>query len=268
MTERLSLPHKGGAAEIEYAWVNPSGVSLAPVLVFLHEGLGSVALWRDFPQALCSSLGLRGLVYSRPGYGCSWPRAAHEHWPADYLYVQATELLPALLGKLGVGQPLLFGHSDGASIALIYAAKFPDKLQGVIALAPHTFVEPLAISSIAAARRAYQSDGLRARLARFHSDVDSAFYGWNNVWLSAAFASFDCRYLLCSISCPLLVVQGDADEYGSLAQVHAVADAVPHAQVCVLAGAGHSPHSTMASGRDALIAHVADFVATLAAGNS
>lgn len=263
VTEQLRLPYNGGAVEIEFAWINAASASTDTVLVFLHEGLGSIALWRDFPQALCSLLCMRGLVYSRPGYGGSTPRATHQHWPADYLHVQATELLPALLAKLGISQPLLFGHSDGASIALIYAAMFPRKLQALIALAPHTFVEPLAISSIAAARQAYQFSGLRTRLARFHADVDSAFYGWNNVWLSAAFASFDVRHLLSSITCPLLVVQGDADEYGSLAQVQVLALSAPHAQVCVLSGAGHSPHSTAAVGREALMARVADFAATL-----
>ncbi len=240
-TELLPLRFRGREIAIEYRWAGNADVS-APVMVFLHEGLGSVALWKDFPDALCMALGLRGLVWSRPGYGRSTPRASGERWMPDFMHIQAREVLPALLEALDVQRPWLFGHSDGGSISLLHAAFAPPSVRGAIVLAPHLFIEPISISSIAAARMAYEREGLRDKLARYHDDVDSAFYGWNDVWLSDAFRDWNIELELTSISCPLLAIQGEGDEYGTLQQVHRIRALLPKTEVLALPDCGHSPH--------------------------
>ncbi len=245
----------GRPVRIEYRWT--AGDAALPVMVFLHEGLGSVSLWKDFPDRLCERLGLRGLVYSRPGYGLSTPRDHDEHWAPDFMHRQADEVLPALLAKLGVERPWLFGHSDGGTIALLHAAHLPHAVRGTIAVAPHLFVEQISIDSIAAARDAYLNQGLRERLARHHADPDSAFYGWNDVWLSPAFRDWNIESELESIRCPLLAVQGEDDEYGTLQQVFRIRDRLPETEVIALPHCGHSPHRDQP---DALIAVVEDFM--------
>jgi len=232
---------------IEYCWLNPSGCPHpmeAPLVVFLHEGLGSVAMWRDYPQRLCDAGGYRGLVYSRPGYGRSTPRAPDEQWPVSFMHEQANDVLPRLLARVGVeGQrPWLFGHSDGASIALIYAATHPAAVAGVIAIAPHIFVEALSLQSIRAARDNYVTGDLKARLARYHAGVDSAFYGWNDAWLAPAFAEWSIESLLGALRCPILAVQGADDEYGTLAQVDGIRRRAAQTEVVVIPACGHSPH--------------------------
>ena len=195
----VPVPYRGGAVDIEYGWLNPERRS-APLFVFLHEGLGSLSTWRDFPQRLCDAGGFRGLVYSRPGYGRSTPRPADEHWTPSFMHEQARELLPALLTVLhidGEADPVwLLGHSDGGSIALIFAATFPHRTAGLVALAPHIFVEDISVASIRAVRSTYLSADLRDRLARHHADPDSAFWGWNDVWLDPAFRSWSIQSLL------------------------------------------------------------------------
>ena len=223
----------------------------SPLLVFLHEGLGSVAMWRDWPRQLCDAGSFRGLVYSRPGYGRSTPRAAAEKWPVDFMHAQAREVLPAFLLAADVDTatdpPWLVGHSDGASIALIHASAFPARVSGVIALAPHVFVEDLSIQSIERTRETYlastdtQQSSLRAKLARYHDYPDSAFWGWNDIWLDPAFRGWNIESLLPSITKPVLAVQGEDDEYGTMAQVDSIAKRVPHAQVLKLPACGHSP---------------------------
>lgn len=230
----------GQPLRIEYEWVGAPGA--AATLVFLHEGLGSVAMWRDFPARLCAATGMGGLVYSRPGYGRSTPRPAGEKWGPDFMHRQAREVLPALLAELRVARPWLFGHSDGGSIALLYAAAFPQALRGAIVLAPHIIVEDLSVTSIAQAREAYLRTDLKQRLARYHDDVDSAFWGWNDVWLSPAFRGWSIEEELAAIRCPLLAIQGLDDEYGTLEQVHGIARRVPQARLLELAQCGHSPH--------------------------
>jgi pimeloyl-ACP methyl ester carboxylesterase len=232
---------------IEYRWLSPTGRSRAgaPLVVFLHEGLGSVAMWRDYPQRLCDAGGYRGLVYSRPGYGRSTPRARGEQWPVSFMHEHANDVLPRLLAGLGIGvegpRPWLFGHSDGASIALIYAATHPAAVAGVIAVAPHIIVEPLSLQSIRVARDAYVTGGLKARLARYHDDVDSAFHGWNDAWLAPAFAGWSIESLLGSLRCPILAVQGADDEYGTLAQVAGIRRHAAQTEVVVIPACGHSP---------------------------
>ena len=237
----VELDWRGRALSLEYQWVGSDDAS-RPVVVFLHEGLGSVAMWKDFPQRFCDEHRLRGLVYSRYGYGKSTPRLANERWAPDFMHRQAREVLPALLDALGIERPWLFGHSDGGSIALLHAASFAEYLRGVIVLAPHIFVEDISVTSIAAAREAYLSQGLRERLARYHADVDSAFRGWNDIWLDPAFRDWNIEAELARISCPVLAVQGEDDEYGTLEQVYGIARKAPQTEVLVLPQCGHSPH--------------------------
>ena len=231
--------------QIEHGWINREHAG-QPLLVFLHEGLGSTAMWKDFPQQLCDALACRGLVYSRPGYGRSTPRAADEGWNVDFLHRQAFEVLPALLQALGVDaardKPWLLGHSDGGSIALLYAAQFPEQVAGGVVLAPHIMVEDVALSSIERARQAYEDADLRQRLARFHDDPDSAFWGWNRIWLHPPFKAWSIEDEIGSIRCPLLAVQGHGDEYGTMAQIHGIKNRVPQTELLALDNCGHSPH--------------------------
>ena len=227
---------------IEYAWIAAED-HLAPLLVFLHEGLGSVSMWKDYPRVLCMATGMRGLIYSRPGHGRSTPRAPDERWPVAFMHREAHVVLPALLDALLVNTPVwLFGHSDGASIALLFAAAFPARTHGIVVVAPHIMVEPLSIASIEAARAQYAAGGLKARLARYHDDPDSAFHGWNDVWRDPAFHSWSIKSELDHIASPVLAVQGTDDEYGTMAQIDGIAARVPHTRLVRLAQAGHSPH--------------------------
>jgi pimeloyl-ACP methyl ester carboxylesterase len=258
-----SLSLKGAPLRIEYDWVGPDAAD-APVLVFLHEGLGSVAMWRDFPARLCEAVGARGLVYSRPGYGRSTPRPAGERWTPDFMHVQARTLLPALLHELGVAQPWLFGHSDGGSIALLYAAAFPQALRGAIVLAPHILVEDISVASIQKARQAYLDTDLKQRLARYHEDVDSAFWGWNDIWLAPEFRGWTIEEELRAIRCPLLAMQGLDDEYGTLEQIRGIARRVPQARLLEIPGSGHSPHKDQPQ---AVIEAATSFLANASAPN-
>ena len=258
-TEWVELDWAGRRVRIEHQGLRRED-SAAPLLVFLHEGLGSVSMWRDFPQVLCEALQCRGLVYSRPGYGRSTPRAADEAWEPDFMHRQACEVLPALLQALGVDaasdKPWLLGHSDGGSIALLYAAQFARQIAAAVVLAPHILVEALSIASITEARTAYESSDLRQRLARHHVDVDSAFRGWNGIWLHPEFRDWNITQELASITCPLLAVQGVNDEYGTLQQIRGIAQVAPQCELLELADCGHSPHRDQ---RDRLIAAVRDF---------
>ncbi|SFU87887.1 Pimeloyl-ACP methyl ester carboxylesterase [Polaromonas sp. YR568] len=223
---------------------------LAPI-VFLHEGLGSVALWTQrglsWPEAVCAAIGRAGLVYSRRGYGQSDPVPdvrCTGRLPPDYMHREAWDVLPALLDALQISQPVLLGHSDGATIALLHASRHP--VAACIAMAPHVLVEDIAVQAIAQATTAFESGGLRERLARYHADVDVAFWQWNDVWLSQAFRSFDIREDCHRISAPLLLIQGLDDEYGTMRQLDEIALAAPHAQQLRLAACGHSPQRDQA----------------------
>ncbi len=247
----------GRSVRIEHAWIAPHRREQS-LMIFLHEGLGSLAMWKGFPQTLCDAAGLRGLVYSRPGYGRSTPRAADEHWGADFMHRQAREVLPALRDALHIDEPAwLFGHSDGGSIALLHAAALPDAVHGAIVVAPHILVEAFGLRSIRAAREAYDTGDLRSRLAPYHDDVDSAFGGWNGIWLAPEFESWTIEDELSSIRCPLLAVQGLDDPYGTMAQIRGIAQRVPHTRLLELPGCGHSPHRDQP---DALIEAVLRFI--------
>jgi pimeloyl-ACP methyl ester carboxylesterase len=257
----------GRTVRLEYHWVGLRD-GAAPLIVFLHEGLGSSSMWRRFPTQLCEAGGWRGLVYSRAGYGRSTPRRHGERWTPDYMHVQATEVLPAFLAAVGVDAgrepPWLFGHSDGASIALIYAAACPGALAGLTVLAPHIFVEDLSVRSIEQAKYAYGSTELRSKLARHHDDVDSAFWGWNDIWLDPAFRDWNIEALLPSIRVPVLAVQGRDDEYGTMAQVDGLAARLPGAEVLRLDDCAHSPHRDQPA---AVIAATVDFIRRHSSGS-
>jgi len=248
----------------------------APTLVFLHEGLGSAALWpqkgRHWPQELCDATGLQGWLYSRRGYGQSapipdvrgesrkeglWSDGRHT---ADYMHVEAWEVLPKVLDALRVSSPILVGHSDGATIALLHASRFDVK--ACIVMAPHLFVEDMTIQSIEQARDTYlethgSEKGLRSRLARYHADVENAFWQWNDVWLSEAFRRFDIRAECAQIKAPLFAIQGLDDEYGTMAQLQDLREAAPQARLLALPACGHSPHRDQP---DALTKAVCEFI--------
>jgi pimeloyl-ACP methyl ester carboxylesterase len=240
MSAFIPIDWAGRSVRIEHAWVGVDDPR-APLVVFLHEGLGSLSMWRDFPARLCAAAGVRGLVYSRPGYGRSTPRAPDEAWAPDFMHRQAHQVLPALLQALGVhNPPWLFGHSDGGSIALLHAARFP--VAGAIVMAPHILVEDLSVASIEQARIAYETTDLRQRLARHHDDPDSAFWGWNRIWLHPDFRAWSIEQEIATIGCPLLAVQGLDDEYGTLEQIRGIARRVPQTRLLELPACGHSPH--------------------------
>jgi pimeloyl-ACP methyl ester carboxylesterase len=217
------------------------GARLDPI-VFLHEGLGSVAMWRDWPRRVCEATGRPGFVYSRRGYGRSQSipdvRGAGRLRP-DYMHREALDVLPELLAKLGVQSPVLLGHSDGGTISLIHAAHFP--VRACIVMAPHVIVEDVSVRSIEQARDAYENADLRARLARYHDDVDAAFWQWNDIWLAPAFREFDIRAECRRVEAPVLAMQGEDDPYGTLRQIEEIhpAGAITRA---VLPRCGHSPH--------------------------
>jgi pimeloyl-ACP methyl ester carboxylesterase len=243
VSQFVEIDWRGQRVAIEHAWIAREQREGAPLVVFLHEGLGSLSMWKDFPQRLCSAAGARGLVYSRPGYGRSTPRAPDDAWAPDFMHRQAHEVLPALLDTLGVREPVwLFGHSDGGSIALLHAAAFAQRVAGAIVLAPHIVVEDLSVRSIEQARRAYEQGDLKPRLARHHDDVDSAFYGWNDIWLHPSFCDWSIEREVASIACPLLAVQGLDDEYGTLEQIRGIARARPmKTRLLELPACGHHP---------------------------
>ena len=211
-------------------------------IVFLHEGLGSVAMWRDFPSRLCEALCCRGLIYSRHGYGKSDPLTAPRR--VDFMHDEALIVLPQVLDQLQIFDPILFGHSDGGSIALLHAGSAPRPVAGVVALAPHVMVEDISIASIEAAKRAYETTDLREKLRRYHDDPDSAFRGWNDIWLHPDFRAWNIEDCLPGIRCPILAIQGIDDEYGTLDQIDLIARGAVNTQVELvkLDDCGHSPH--------------------------
>ena len=238
---RIDVGSRRGRCASSTQWVGDAALAVA-VVVFLHEGLGSVAMWKDFPARFCDAHGLRGLVFSRSGYGRSTPRAGRRALGARlHAPRRPTRCCRRCSRALGIERPWLFGHSDGGSIALLHAARFPS-VAGVVVVAPHIFVEDVSIASIEAARDAYATTDLRERLARYHDDPDSAFCGWNDVWLDPAFRDWNIEAELARIRCPVLAVQGEDDEYGTLEQIRGIARRVPKTRLLVLPNCGHSPH--------------------------
>jgi len=264
MSQLAPVPWGNRAIDIEYQWVG-AAKSDYPVLVFLHEGLGSVALWKNFPEKFCRAYGLSGLVFSRYGYGLSTARPADEKWPRSYMHDQACQVLPALFNQLGISKPVLFGHSDGGSIALLYAAHFPDQVCGVIVAAPHILVEDISIASIEKAREMYLTGSLRKQLKKYHADVDSAFWGWNDIWLNPDFRAWNIRSELSAIRCPVLAIQGEQDPYGTLQQITGIQRQLPEARLVILPNCGHTPHQDQP---DVLFEEASAFILRLAGHTS
>jgi pimeloyl-ACP methyl ester carboxylesterase len=237
--DRYHMPFKTiGPGRIEYEHI--AGDPHSPTIVMLHEGLGSVSMWKDFPQQLARATRSNVVVYSRHGYGRSAPLQAARS--VSYMHDEALIVLPQFLDALGIENPILFGHSDGGSIALIYAGGTGRKVSGIVVLAPHVFVEEISVTSIAAAKIAYETTTLRERLARYHDDVDGAFWGWNNIWLHPAFRGWNIEHYLPHIACRVLAIQGEDDEYGSMEQIDRIARAAPDVELRKLEQCRHSPH--------------------------
>ncbi len=226
--------------ELEIATV-PGSAKSGPTLVFLHEGLGSLNLWRDFPLMLAERTGCSAVVYSR--YGNGFSQALAEARSPAYMHDEALETLPPLLEAQGIRDVILVGHSDGASIAVIFAAEHPEVVRGMVLEAPHLFVEDLSVRSIAAIRNEFEKGPLRERMARHHADADRTFYGWNDIWLSQSFRDWNIESFAANVRAPVLALQGLDDEYGTLAQIDALArNARGPVDRFVLAHCGHAPH--------------------------
>jgi pimeloyl-ACP methyl ester carboxylesterase len=213
-----------------------------PTLVLLHEGLGSVALWRDFPARLAQATACRTLIWSRLGHGDSAALVAPR--TPRYLHEEALQRLPPLLSALAIERPVLVGHSDGGSIALLHAAARPDQVRGVVVLAPHEFVEEKALLGIRLAGESYASTGSdwRRKLARYHRDPDAIFQAWRDIWLAPEFRAWDIRDCLPNIRCPVLAIQGEDDEYATMRQIECIAEAAADVELLRLVDCRHSPH--------------------------
>jgi len=248
-----------GPHTLEYRFLGPQP-ELAPTIVMLHEGLGCVGVWGDFPERLQRATGAGVFVYSRAGYGQSSPVPLPR--PLSYMHDEARDVLPALLDAIGFKRGVLLGHSDGASIATLYAGTHQDhRVGGLVLIAPHFFTEDLGIASIAEAKQAYERGDLKPRLARWHKDVDNAFYGWNGAWLDPDFRAWDITGELAYIRVPVLIVQGEGDQYGTVKQIEAAErECYCPVDVALLAGAKHAPQREQP---EATLAAVADFVANV-----
>ncbi len=223
---------------LETTWID--GNPASPVLVFLHEGLGSIRQWRDFPAQVARATGCRALVYDRYGYGNS-DLLQEERVGVRFMHDGALKELPALLKNLGIANPILVGHSDGASIALIYAGTHP--VRGVAVMAPHVFIEDICVSSIEKAARVFATTDLPRRLGKYHRDPAKTFHLWADAWLDPAFRAWNIEESLPAIRCPVLAIQGEGDEYGTMAQLDAIAKQVGGScELLKLPHCGHSPH--------------------------
>jgi len=219
----------------------PGEATGCPPLVFLHEGLGSVSMWRDFPDHVARRVGAPAMIYSRFGYGKS-DRLRGLRAP-NFMHDEALDVLPALLDALGIENPVLIGHSDGASIALIHAAASQRPVTAIVLMAPHVMVEPISVESIARVTETYETTDLKARLARHHDHVDDAFLGWSRIWLDPRFRTWSLAKECSALAVPTLLIQGEDDEYGTLAQLDAIAEVAPGpVQRVVLSHCGHAPH--------------------------
>ena len=229
-----------GDQQLEYRWVGPRP-NAAPTLVLLHEGLGCVGLWGDFPEQLATATGLGVFLYSRAGYGASSTIALPR--PINYMDPEAKAVLPRVLQAIGFQRGLLIGHSDGASIATIYAGSTEDhRISGLVLIAPHFFAEEMGLAAIAQAKVAFESGDLRQRLARWHQNVDAAFKGWNGAWLDPGFRAWDITDALAYIRVPVAIIQGVDDQYGTQRQI-AVAEEQCYCpvEVTLLDGVQHAP---------------------------
>jgi len=240
---------------LETLWIKPKQVT-RPTIVMLHEGLGSVALWKHFPQHLAANTGCGVLAYSRYGHGSS--DRLMEKRPVQFMHHEGEVVLPELLDKLGIARPILLGHSDGGSIALIFAGKYPRRPRALILEAPHVFVEDLSVTSITQAKLNYQATGLQRKLERYHDHADATFWGWNDIWLDPQFRSWNIEEYLSAIRCPILCIQGEEDEYGTVRQLAAIKAGAPATEILLLKNCKHSPHRDQP---EATLQRIVQFVA-------
>ncbi len=211
----------------------------APSLVFLHEGLGSVDLWRSYPAQTAEATARRAVVFSRYGHGWSDPQ--REPRPIDFMDHDAFVVLPELIETVGVTDPILIGHSDGASIALLHASQY--QVRGLVLLAPHAFTEPSGLAEIRRARHRFETTDLAERMSAYHHDPKATFEAWNDVWLDPDFESWNIEAVLADITCPVLLIQGEDDEYGTLNQIDAIGDGLAGTVTrLILSDCRHSPH--------------------------
>ena len=231
-----------------------------PTLVFLHEGLGCIEMWRDFPETLCKSAGCHGLVYDRKGYGGS--EKYEGPWPVNYLQIESLLYLPALLRAFGIDNAILVGHSDGGTIALITAATHGNLIRGIITEAAHIFVEKITIEGIHKTVQAFETTSLKEKLERYHNEnTTSIFYRWADRWLSPEFRNWNIREELLNITCPLLLLQGEDDEYGTRAQVEGIAAGVSGpVNVKLIPDCGHTPHF---QAKDTVLSEMTRFIEAL-----
>jgi pimeloyl-ACP methyl ester carboxylesterase len=253
-----------GEADLEYRMIGPVP-DQAPTIVMLHEGLGSAALWGDFPDKLQAATGAGVFVYSRQGYGASSPVKLPR--PLDYMHREALDVLAKLLNRIGFRRGILVGHSDGASIATIYAGGVQDhRLSGLVLIAPHFVVEDVSVASIAEIKTTYETTDLRQKLARWHKNVDNAFHGWNGAWLDPEFRNWDISDYLAYVRVPIVLIQGEADQYGTRRQVEiAQEECYCPVEVTSLEGVGHSPHR---EAPEPTLAAISEFANTVLRGHA
>jgi pimeloyl-ACP methyl ester carboxylesterase len=257
------LPHiELGAHRLEYQTIDSARDPGGATLVFMHEGLGSVALWKDFPARVAAATGCNALVYSRYGYGTSTPLSSARE--PSFMHDEALVVLPRLLDALGIHDPILFGHSDGASIALIHAGVAGRRVRGAVLMAPHVMIEEICLTSIAAVRHTYETTDLRDKLTRYHADPDGAFRGWCDIWLDPRFRTWNIEDFVTRIACPLLAIQGLDDEYGTMEQIDRIHRQTASTELLKLESCGHSPHRDQP---DAVLAAATPFIRRLAGTN-
>ncbi|MEJ2656962.1 MAG: alpha/beta hydrolase [Desulfobacterales bacterium] len=254
---------KAAGCQLRVKRIEPE--SLSPLtdrrtLVFLHEGLGCIEMWRDFPETLCKATGCNGLIYDRKGYGLS--EKFEGPWPVDYLQTESLLYLPALLKVCGIDNAVLVGHSDGGTIALITAAYHPNLMSGIITEAAHIFVEQVTIDGIQKTVQAFETSALREKLFRYHKEhTDTIFYRWADRWLSSEFRNWNIRKELSKITCPALLLQGKDDEYGTRAQIDGIAGQVSGpVRVNLIPDCGHTPHF---QAKDTVLLEMTRFIKTL-----
>ncbi len=252
-TQRITI----AGHSLEYRSIGAAAAK-SPTLIFLHEGLGSISLWKDFPRRLAIACSCNALVYSR--YGNGFSDTLTEPRRPDYMHREALDVLPEILDRLSIRRPILFGHSDGASIAIIHEGLGSRTAAGMILCAPHVFVEDLALQSIRAAKAAYETTDWRTRLARHHADVDKTFRGWNDIWLHEDFRAWNIEECLANVACPTLAIQGTEDEYGTFEQIDRIAARAANVAVRKLSACRHSPHRDQT---EAVINTTVDFVRQL-----
>ncbi|MCF8482554.1 MAG: alpha/beta hydrolase [Rhodospirillum sp.] len=257
-TEDLDLDI--GGIRLKARWLTPNGVDTGPVLVFLHEGLGCIRMWKDFPERLCRATGLRGFLYERQGFGGSDPIPVGPR-PLDYLHTEGEQVLPQVLDQVGIRprQHILIGHSDGGTIALLFAAARPMEPLAAITEAAHVFVEDVTIAGVLEAKTAWETTNLRDRLAHYHGEnVDGAFHGWNTTWLTPPFKGWTMVDELPAIRCPLLVIQGEEDEYGTQMQVEEILRwSSGPAEGLMVPNCAHVPHL---QAKDSVLGAMGEFI--------